>query len=198
MKNTSNIEEAFILEHKHEFMKIYASLFNRYAQVLIDNNHSLEALLKIAYTDIEDITGKIKETNNFTCSSGCSFCCYGDIFLSPIEAELVKASLSKPKTTVDKELLARQKKTPYHKRKYADKRCSLLNENEDCSIYEYRPIICRIWNSTSDPSKCNLSGGKQTAATVSSLHYYAIAGILGQLSIDLLKGTDNVNLVDIL
>lgn len=77
-----------------------------------------------------------KNSSQMECKAGCSKCCYTDISVFDIEADLVRDWFDQ--------------KTPEHKveiktlwaNKVQDGACQFLYD-EKCSIYEVRPIICR-------------------------------------------------------
>jgi len=58
-------------------------------------------------------------------------------------------------------LLKKQNKVKdFKKLKWADKKCSLLTEDGECSIYEIRPLVCRAYNSIDNPINCNADKNK--------------------------------------
>ena len=78
------------------------------------------------------------------CRKGCSYCCYIEISISSIEAEYIENKL-------------RIKQAPNLDRKeFFGTPCPFLNNNA-CSIYKYRPFVCRRHHALFDnPEWCNL------------------------------------------
>lgn len=93
------------------------------------------------------------------CSKSCSFCCYDEIGMSNLEASYLYSVIKHFDKPLNKEHIDRQNNRKFHKLKYADKRCGLLDENGLCSIYEHRPLICRYHNSAIEPSHCDSKNG---------------------------------------
>ncbi len=106
-----------------------------------------------SYIDaINDTTGLTAKTS---CAPGCHFCCYGEIKLSYTEATVIYSAIKQFMIPVDKQLVERQNRKPYHRLKYMNKRCAMLDDKGKCKIYLFRPSVCRLYNSTDDPKECN-------------------------------------------
>lgn len=91
------------------------------------------------------------------CSKGCSFCCYINVDITEDEGVLIEEYCKRNSITIDYEQLGKQvNSTPetYLNIPYQDRRCAFLKNNE-CSIYEVRPIACRNYLVVSDPKDCN-------------------------------------------
>lgn len=77
-----------------------------------------------------------KNSAQMSCSTGCSKCCYTDISIFDVEADLIRDYFKGLGVTQKEDL----------KRLWTSKNnegaCSFLYE-EKCSIYSARPIICR-------------------------------------------------------
>lgn len=118
------------------------------------------------------------------CEAGCSHCCYQyDVGVTPFEILCIAAFIL---DTYDdaklKELLKRIKATEENKRSlpledwgYGKFPCPLL-VNEQCSVYETRPLVCRAMNSY-DNDRCRQN--HETPRNDSSVpmygHQYEIA-----------------------
>ena len=92
-----------------------------------------------------------------TCSVGCAFCCHDNIAVSKLEMDRINWYMQKNHIVANKELLSKQQQAKgkdFMKLPFADRRCSLLDEKNMCTIYEVRPLICRQYHSTSSPLKC--------------------------------------------
>jgi Fe-S-cluster containining protein len=79
---------------------------------------------------------QIKYSEQMECKSGCAKCCYTDISVFEVEADLVREWFNQQDELRKNELIE------IWKTKTNDGACSFLYE-EKCSIYEVRPIICR-------------------------------------------------------
>lgn len=77
-----------------------------------------------------------KNKANMVCSSGCSKCCYTDISIFDVEADLIR-DWFKQKSEEEKTSLRN-----LWAQKVNSGACQFLYE-EKCSVYEVRPIICR-------------------------------------------------------
>ena len=143
-----------------------------------------EALLKTA----EDIFSKMKAEypERVTCKQGCADCCYALFDVTLIEALYVKHHFDKCFDGVEREkrlaVANRIDRQLYQLKRKAYKaleagkteedilgelaakkvKCPLLNVQETCDLYAYRPITCRLYGiPTSIAGKghtCGLSG----------------------------------------
>ncbi len=89
-----------------------------------------------------------------TCKRGCSYCCHVPVGLTECEALYIQAKTGKTANLKNEKILTVEtlKGAP----------CTFL-KNGECSIYEFRPITCRVFSSFEDPEiYCN---------EASTLHY---------------------------
>lgn len=88
-----------------------------------------------------------------SCKKGCSFCCYIHVDISDTEAQILA-----PKVTPDMaiELLnqAPHNLATWSMMPYKERKCVFLKNNE-CSVYEDRPLACRKYVVVSPAKKCN-------------------------------------------
>lgn len=110
---------------------------------------------RINFEDISD--GKTYDINDLVRADaggceGCSACCHGvgDLFsLNPYDIYQIKKNLnvSFDELIEDKIELVLEKKfrLPHLKMYGDDERCSFLNQDNRCSIHEYRPDVCRLF-----------------------------------------------------
>ncbi|MCO5142176.1 MAG: YkgJ family cysteine cluster protein [Oligoflexia bacterium] len=98
---------------------------------MIDLFENYENFLK----KIDETTHKINPeiTQNLNCQRGCSSCCRSEIQVNKIEKEYIKKYLNQNPLIQQKISLSQKQKN----------KCSFLLEDESCSIYEARPVICR-------------------------------------------------------
>jgi Fe-S-cluster containining protein len=91
------------------------------------------------------------------CRAGCAFCCYSHVEVHPLDAISVAQHL---RQTLPPEQLAKveerlrdrvRRKRPMtaDERKQANIPCALLAEDNTCSVYAARPLICRGYSSLS-------------------------------------------------
>jgi Fe-S-cluster containining protein len=111
----------------------------------------------------------------------CSFCCHDQIMLSTQEAEYIKKNAT---YEINQELLEKQRNAlDFKKLSFADRACIFLKEGK-CSIYEYRPLICKSHNvkKGTNPNNCIVTDGltkkpNEQAYSVpvqSMLYYFAM------------------------
>ena len=77
-----------------------------------------------------------------TCQKGCSACCKMDVQLTPFEAEYIALASSIP-----------HRNSPLSKGHESS--CPFLSEKGTCSIYNYRPLLCRTYHVLSEPELGN-------------------------------------------
>jgi uncharacterized protein len=85
-----------------------------------------------------------RRRSDFTCSEGCAACCHTWLTVSSVEADEVRRALA---------ALAPQKRADVRQRgqrelaraanEADDPRCAMLDDDDRCSIYEARPLVCR-------------------------------------------------------
>ncbi len=141
----------------------------RQAQLLARKDPELKAFLKEsmrALSSIPDEEEKIQwlrsevdrllqeDTNNTQCQKGCHFCCYHPIALSSLEMK----SIARERPSYDQERLITQRKSFQEGTNisYEQQACIFLNSHEGvCSIYQKRPLICRLTHVASAPENCH-------------------------------------------
>ena len=112
-----------------------------FAELSISNESSIKKLEKL-YAFMDELYAFV---GNFTpCRKGCSSCCRITVSISSLEAEYVQTNLVIRQTpNLDKKVFFG---TP----------CPFLNDDA-CSIYEYRPFVCRRHHALFDNAKwCQL------------------------------------------
>lgn len=96
--------------------------------------------LKLIYSFTDEIYGYVYKV--IICKKGCSYCCYIPVSISEIEIEHIENSTR----------LKRKKLPKFDIRQSVP--CPLLKDNM-CSIYEYRPFLCRRFITLNDtPEFC--------------------------------------------
>jgi Fe-S-cluster containining protein len=99
------------------------------------------------------------EGQTFSCKRGCAGCCYQPVLTFEAEAKLIRKLLAtEPHRVIDpaKLVLHGAMSMEYHASKITrpERRCAFLQDNNDCSIYDVRPIACRNHRSVDPPEKC--------------------------------------------
>ena len=125
----------------------------------MDNYGKLE-VVKHAHTYIDKILNSTDLFEKASCNNSCSFCCHSKIFMSLIESEYIKFVIKELNIKPNKKRSKIQNSTNEDKIKWINKACPyLLDENSKgirlCSIYEFRPIVCRTHNSLEESKYCN-------------------------------------------
>lgn len=141
-----------------------------------------EALVKAA----DDVFQKVK--NQYpacvSCQIGCTACCYALFDLSVIEAiyinrrffssleEKEKAAILEKANAADRQIhrIKRKAYKAFESGKSEDKvledmalekvRCPLLNDRDQCDIYAFRPITCRLYGIPTDIGGVGRTCGK--------------------------------------
>lgn len=96
--------------------------------------------LKLLYKEIDVVFSSIE--NRTACHKGCSHCCRGDIAVSPLEIEYIKKNTKARLLSEDISI------SPENK----FQACPFL-QNNACSIYEFRPYVCRTHVSLAEVSR---------------------------------------------
>lgn len=107
--------------------------------------------------DTTDDKGRTTE-ENISCKKGCAFCCKMEVHITEDEADLLAAVIKDDGLEIDREKLAEQaklEKDDWSGKTAEQKACVFLGENDECRIYEYRPINCRKLMVISDPILCD-------------------------------------------
>jgi len=107
--------------------------------------------------------------NIVTCKKSCSFCCYQQILITKSEGDLLSDVIKENPLVVNMdrlELHRTWKQVDSWNYPLEMKRCPFLSDQNLCSIYEYRPLVCRTHRSADVPSKCNESLGIQSIRLV--------------------------------
>lgn len=93
------------------------------------------SLLAKATAKFDEI--KARHGAKMACGRGCSQCCAPALTVFPVEREHIRSFLRENPSIVEN-LVDLERRDPHQGR-----RCSLLGDQGECSIYEVRPLICR-------------------------------------------------------
>jgi Fe-S-cluster containining protein len=146
----------------------------------------IQSVVDYVWSSIDQINDRVGITAASTCFRGCSICCNGNIHVSSLEASYITSYVKQYEIPVKKREVKRLAKVkniddlPLGKRM-----CPLLDSKNECSIYERRPSICRVYNSTDDPKLCDIDKHKKTTGTGRTVQSFALYYSLFELDIEL-------------
>ncbi|MCK4521049.1 MAG: YkgJ family cysteine cluster protein [Nanoarchaeota archaeon] len=187
-----------------QFLKENIELLGTTAEKLLPllkkerEENGIQGVVEFAYNYVEEIHKKVDMENKTTCHSGCSFCCYSDINITSFEASYILGVIEYFKIPLNTIKIEKQNAKSWHKLKYAEKGCSMLDSAGDCMIYKYRPLICRLWNSTSDPKLCDSREGYSKTGTARVVEAWAMSIALVELDAEEGEATRGIFLHKIL
>ncbi len=95
-------------------------------------------------TDVDQLTSQLNEhyKSHLQCRSGCSGCCHHHLSIFPVEAAVVKIAIQSLPHAIKTIIHQQAKNISEQEAKGESVACPLL-VNDQCSIYDSRPIICR-------------------------------------------------------
>ncbi|MBW2011320.1 MAG: YkgJ family cysteine cluster protein, partial [Deltaproteobacteria bacterium] len=115
-----------------------------------------ENILRLGDHIIQSFESKQPNYAQIACKSGCHFCCFAQVSLTPPEALLIGNYVEKSYTDRDKQDLMKRfdknlelthgKSLEQRVKVWYDTPCIFL-KNKKCTVYEVRPFICRAWHS---------------------------------------------------
>ena len=79
-----------------------------------------------------------------SCGRRCSACCRGEIVITSQEAAVIASRLTAPQAHA-------VRTAP---RLTTSRKCPLLTSEGDCGVYSARPLVCRLYHTTSPASDC--------------------------------------------
>lgn len=179
MVGKDDLVKEFLMQNKEILEEKMQDMLPVFKKVLKEDG--IQGLMQYANQFIDAIHDKVDMRTKTTCSNGCSFCCYTDINLSSFEASYILGVLDYFKIPINTTRLMKQQAKKWHKLKYNEKRCIMLDDLGDCMIYEHRPVICRLWNSTEDPKYCDSKGGHNVTRTARVVEAWAVALVLYEM-----------------
>ncbi|TNF27010.1 MAG: YkgJ family cysteine cluster protein [Deltaproteobacteria bacterium] len=145
----------------------------RQAQIAARADDELKEQLKFNLRKISEFSSEIERiqwvrnevdrfleesTSESKCLKGCHFCCFHPIALSTIEMKDIQ------KERVDPEFQRLKKQKEHFENQtdisYEDRACIYLKEGE-CSVYDKRPLICRLTHVSSNPEDCHFENDQK-------------------------------------
>ncbi len=157
----------------------------------------MPASLKSKYRHFVRLADRISEAvdKHSQCKRGCSHCCYISVGITETEAELIGEAIKTKPTTpknsytlFDEHLIDGEE----FKAAYFGKPCGFL-DGTDCSIYENRPIACRLHHNLGDAFFCRVDVPIEESM-VSTIDTRAITGAL---MVQMIKKKPGLRLADI-
>lgn len=112
--------------------------------------------------------------NKASCKRGCSSCCHLNVDITDCEAQVIKKF---PHNKKNLKLHSKLGQATRHKLSREESACPFLKDNE-CSIYEDRPLACRAYHVVSDPKLCDIHenpDGKAGVMIVSTVDFIRAA-----------------------
>lgn len=150
-----NADEQYI----YDGLKYYSSI---YRSELKNNTDPLT--IAASFQQLVDKTineSKEKDSNNFKkvkCKKSCSSCCNIAVCISHEEAILYSKIIETQKISIDHKKLKIQSQyntANWYQLKPQYRSCIFLKNNQ-CQIYKYRPISCRVHFVADNPKYCNV------------------------------------------
>ena len=143
-------------------------------------------LRSLAFGDqvIAEYEAKAPVEEKIACRAGCAYCCHYEVILSPAEAVLIghhaKHSFSETEAVrllerTDRILNLRDGKSVSHRARVLHETPCVFLEDDRCSVYEVRPLICRALHSL-DRQGCKeaVRARRQKVAFVGYSHRYYV------------------------
>lgn len=140
------VRQAQLLTRKDSELKIFLIESMRKLSEFRDEEEKLNWLRK-------EVDSLLKEsTENSKCKKGCHFCCFHPISLSKVEMNSILVdtpSLNQHRLEKQKDHFSNDTEIPY------EERACVYLEDGNCTIYEKRPLICRLTHVSSLPENCH-------------------------------------------
>ncbi len=132
-----NRSAALAKKHSAEINIKYAELEN-----YIKHTQAHESMImKRAYEFVDWYVQTVQLAESSVCRKGCSHCCHNPTTVLDIEARYISNRTGIPLSAVANASI--DKSGP----------CVFLKHNQ-CSVYKYRPMVCRTFFAFDDPSEC--------------------------------------------
>jgi Fe-S-cluster containining protein len=159
---TDNVKKIIIQQNNPSFTQFLKDMFLHYMNEFARNLYAGEDAYSITYSfqkSIDEIVNENPEIKNTTCAkqgTGCSFCCYINVDITKEEAKLLVDSAKENGVVLDTERMKLQSEIEdYHDLEYKNKKCVFLDYAGKCSVYEYRPMMCRKHYVVNPVEQCN-------------------------------------------
>lgn len=132
--------------------------------LFIDTPHKERAQKLQQFVDATIAQGPKLE---ISCKNGCSACCHLEVEVTNYEAEIL-TQLIRDGHLIDQDRLKKQSERSLQDLKWKqgikdkENKCVFLNNEGSCSIYDFRPVMCRRHAVTSPAINCETIGSSIT------------------------------------
>ena len=163
------------------FTQEFVSQINNNLILLQDRNIDVYKKLEAVYNESDKVAFL---SPYFSCHAGCSFCCKYDVLITAFEANYI----------------AKKNHYPIKNEKLSIKNnsfCPFLKDNI-CSIYKYRPLICRTYHVRGNPKECECDYNNAVSKRLEQYGtkiggygnkiYSEFAGFIDYVNISIFKG----------
>ncbi len=114
---------------------------------------------------------------------GCGHCCKTNVDVTDDEVNLLLEHIEEEKIELDWEKIKRQSNhdlSNWKDQAVPDRSCVFLNENNECKVYNYRPMNCRKLLVITDPKHCDIiSYPKHQVGRINSIQAEILATAVG-------------------
>ena len=140
------------------------AILKKYKKLLLQlNNDRSDRFSKVKkiYKFIDNHNDEIFKKDT-VCAKGCSHCCYMNIDVTEVEASYISEYIKRP-------VNANINSSGYADiSKYSGVPCPFLDiSNSSCTIYDFRPSVCRMYHVFESADKCK-EGEAQKEVNISS------------------------------
>lgn len=108
----------------------------------MQSNMSRHSILRQIYALVDKGSQVVDKLT--VCKKGCAACCEISVGLSELEASYIERNTGR-------RMALGVRSSVSHK---TDSRCPFLSSENSCSIYEFRPLACRVYAAFDDPDLC--------------------------------------------
>ena len=158
-----------------------------------------DARIKHLYNDVDKVIKDTLDKNSgnkdfpsISCTKGCAHCCHLYVMCSHEEADLIYKEAKKRNIPLSRKRLEYQARfknhADYFTRFGKRTKCVLLDDKNECRIYQYRPINCRKYYVSSPPERC-LPDAEGKFQSVGSLFIHPVEILASaHMNMDLIDG----------
>ena len=157
----------------------FDNLFNLLAKEIYHEARTLASSPEVMTTVYEHIQqaedafkSHFNEHQNVACGKGCSHCCHFPIQLMPQDLESFVTALKEKQSTeqLNDTLDALRHQQSLRQPPFFRAPCAFLDENNSCTVYENRPLACRMFSSE-NANACKQSLQDGSAISQSTIRY---------------------------
>lgn len=167
----------FFLNLPKEIQEALNEIISKYGKnylksINATNRSRVKAARKMHEIMDKSVSDFLKE-NPTTCRKGCAYCCHVYVETTIDEALSIKNYCHQHNITIDKEALEKQKNLELNT--WNGRKCVFLSDDNTCSIYEVRPMICRKYYVSSEPKLCDVTTGINKIAILHNIDVEVMA-----------------------